>query len=128
MDAQLQEYINEWRKQRAKEENELLKLKEHQVKRKALRQQEEKRMAEKKKQEEARMKREAEEKKQKEQEEKLKRLEEIERRKQLTLQAQKASLAGKFSVSKSGGAVNLQTIPILDSDSKIGRASCRERV
>lgn len=34
MDEQLKEYINEWRKQRAKEEDELKRLKEKQAKRK----------------------------------------------------------------------------------------------
>lgn len=34
LDEQLKEYINEWRKQRAKEEDELKRLKEKQAKRK----------------------------------------------------------------------------------------------
>jgi len=100
LDEQLKEYIMEWRKQRAKEEEELRRLKDHQAKRKTLREQEEKRLAEKKRQEEERLRREAEEKKQKDQEEKMRRLEEVERRKQLMLQAQKASLAGKYNLQK----------------------------
>jgi hypothetical protein len=45
LDEQLKEYINEWRKQRAKEEDELKKLKDKQAKRKVSRAEEEKRMA-----------------------------------------------------------------------------------
>jgi len=37
LDEQLKEYINEWRKQRAKEEDELKKMKEKQAKRKEIR-------------------------------------------------------------------------------------------
>ncbi len=37
LDEQLKEYINEWRKQRAKEEEELKRLKEKQAKRKEIR-------------------------------------------------------------------------------------------
>ena len=37
LDEQLREYINEWRKQRAKEEEELKRLKEKQAKRKEIR-------------------------------------------------------------------------------------------
>lgn len=36
LDEQLKEYINEWRKQRAKEEDDLKRLKEKQAKRKVL--------------------------------------------------------------------------------------------
>jgi len=42
LDEQLKEYINEWRKQRAKEEEELKKLKEKQAKRKEIRSEQEK--------------------------------------------------------------------------------------
>ncbi len=37
LDEQLKEYINEWRKQRAKEEEELHRMKEKQAKRKEIR-------------------------------------------------------------------------------------------
>jgi len=37
LDEQLKEYINEWRKQRAKEEEELKRMKEKQAKRKEIR-------------------------------------------------------------------------------------------
>merc|ERR1711973_698140 len=49
--GQLKEYINEWRKQRAKEEEELKKLKEKQAKRKEIRFEQEKKLAQQKKEE-----------------------------------------------------------------------------
>merc|ERR1712050_285801 len=49
LDEQLREYINEWRKQRAKEEEELKRLKEKQAKRKEIRAEQEKKLAQKKK-------------------------------------------------------------------------------
>lgn len=58
MDEQLKDYISEWRKQRAKEEEELKGLKEKQAKRKISRAEEEKRLAQKKKEEEERRQRE----------------------------------------------------------------------
>merc|ERR1711976_553499 len=73
LDEQLAEYIAEWRKQRAKEEDELKRLKEKQAKRKVLRAEEEK------KEEEERLRKEEAEKKAKEAEEKRKRLEEAEK-------------------------------------------------
>merc|ERR1712107_935985 len=45
LDEQLREYINEWRKQRAKEEVELKRLKEKQAKRKEIRAEQEKKLA-----------------------------------------------------------------------------------
>merc|ERR1711976_741021 len=45
LDEQLKEYINEWRKQRAKEEEELKKLKEKQAKRKEIIAEQEKKLA-----------------------------------------------------------------------------------
>ncbi|MDK0841529.1 hypothetical protein P5E51_15620, partial [Clostridium perfringens] len=91
MDEQLKEYINEWRKQRAKEEDELKRLKEKQAKRKVSRAEEEKRLAQKKKEEEERRVREVEEKKQRDIEEKRQRLEEAEKKRQAMLQAMKDS-------------------------------------
>jgi len=70
LDEQLAEYIAEWRKQRAKEEDELKRLKEKQAKRKVLRAEEEKKLAEQKRSEEERKQREETERKQREQEEK----------------------------------------------------------
>merc|ERR1711978_96701 len=52
LDEQLREYINEWRKQRGKEEEELKRLKEKQAKRKEIRAEQEKKLAQQKKEEE----------------------------------------------------------------------------
>merc|ERR1712025_1513113 len=49
LDEQLMEYIDEWRKQRAKEEDELQRLKEKQAKRKEVRAEQEKKLAQQKK-------------------------------------------------------------------------------
>merc|ERR1711953_873112 len=73
-DEQLKEYINEWRKQRAKEEEELKKLKEKQAKRKEIRSEQEKKLAQQKKEEEERMRKEEAEKKAQEAEEKRKKM------------------------------------------------------
>merc|ERR1712241_549765 len=78
LDEQLKEYINEWRKQRAKEEEELKKLKDKQAKRK----------------EEA-------EKKAQEAEEKRKKLEEAEKKRQEMMKAQKEKM-GPAGGNKSG--------------------------
>ena len=48
LDEQLMEYINEWRKQRSKEEEELQRLKEKQSKRKEVRAEQEKKLAQQK--------------------------------------------------------------------------------
>merc|ERR1712217_975090 len=58
LDQQPQEYINEWRKQRAKEEEELKKLKDKQAKRKEIRSEQEKKLAQQKKEEEERLRKE----------------------------------------------------------------------
>merc|ERR1712062_335115 len=52
LDEQLREYINEWRKQRSAEEDELKRLKEKQAKRKEIRAEQEKKLAQQKKEEE----------------------------------------------------------------------------
>merc|ERR1711974_438051 len=88
LDEQLKEYINEWRKQRAKEEEELERLKEKQAKRKEIRAEQEKKLAQQKKEEE-RLRKEEADKKAKEAEEKRKRLEEAEKKRQAMMQAQK---------------------------------------
>merc|ERR1712176_639437 len=82
LDEQLREYINEWRKQRAKEEEELERLKEKQAKRKEIRAEQEKKLAQQKKEEEERLRKEEADKKAKEAEEKRKRLEEAEKKRQ----------------------------------------------
>merc|ERR1712156_785896 len=89
LDEQLREYINEWRKQRGKEEEELKRLKEKQAKRKEIRAEQEKKLAQQKKEEEERLRKEEAEKKAKEAEEKKKRLEEAEMKRQAMMQAQK---------------------------------------
>merc|ERR1719365_464967 len=89
LDEQLREYINEWRKQRAKEEEELKRLKDKQAKRKEIRAEQEKKLAMQKREEEERARKEEAEKKAKEAEEKKKRLEEAERKRQEMMAAQK---------------------------------------
>eukprot|EP00091_Calanus_sinicus_P019610 TRINITY_DN4980_c1_g1_i2.p1 TRINITY_DN4980_c1_g1~~TRINITY_DN4980_c1_g1_i2.p1 ORF type:complete len:337 (-),score=118.06 TRINITY_DN4980_c1_g1_i2:41-1051(-) len=89
LDEQLREYINEWRKQRSKEEEELKRLKEKQSKRKEIRAEQEKKLAQQKKEEEERIRNIESEKKAKEAEEKRKRLEEAEKKRQMMMQAQK---------------------------------------
>merc|ERR1712099_205936 len=89
LDEQLREYINEWRKQRAKEEEELKRLKEKQAKRKEIRAEQGKKLAQQKKEEEERLRKEEADKKAKEAEEKRKRLEEAEKKRQAMMQAQK---------------------------------------
>merc|ERR1719483_1293132 len=89
LDEQLRDVINEWRKQRAKEEEELKKLKDQQSRRKEIRAEQEKKLAEQKKEEEERIRKEESEKKAREAEEKRKRLEEAEKKRQGMVQAQK---------------------------------------
>merc|ERR1711915_1025816 len=89
LDEQLKEYINEWRKQRAKEEEELKRMKDKQAKRKEIRAEQEKKLAMQKREEEERARKEEAEKKAKEAEEKKKRLEEAERKRQEMMAAQK---------------------------------------
>merc|ERR1712038_1504914 len=111
LDEQLMEYINEWRKQRAKEEDELQRLKEKQAKRKEVRAEQEKKLAQQKKEEEERMRKEEAEKKAKEAEEKRKRLEEAERKRQAMMQAQKdkqQASGGKGGGRKAGESVNVE--------------------
>jgi len=105
LDEQLREYINEWRKQRAKEEEELKRLKEKQAKRKEIRAEQEKKLAQQKKEEEERLRKEEAEKKAKEAEEKRKRLEEAEKKRQAMMQAQKE----KQSAGDKKGGVNKKT-------------------
>merc|ERR1711963_131374 len=111
LDEQLREYINEWRKQRAKEEEELKRLKEKQAKRKEIRAEQEKKLAQQKKEEEERLRKEEAEKKAKEAEEKKKRLEEAEMKRQAMMQAQKEkqqAAGGKGGGAKMQGGANVQ--------------------
>nr|CAP72280.1 troponin isoform 1, TpnT1 [Lethocerus indicus] len=113
LDEQLKDYIAEWRKQRAREEEDLKRLKEKQAKRKVMRAEEEKRMAERKKQEEERRIREVEEKKQRDIEEKRRRLEEAEKKRQAMMAAlkdQSKSKGPNFTISKKDtGITNLSS-------------------
>merc|ERR1712183_730770 len=70
LNEQLKEYINEWRKTREKEEDELKKLKEKQAKRKEIRAEQEKKLDQQKKEEEDKLRQEEAERKEKEAEEK----------------------------------------------------------
>merc|ERR1712088_885719 len=113
LDEQLREYINEWRKQRGKEEEELKRLKEKQAKRKEIRAEQEKKLAQQKKEEEERLRKEEAEKKAKEAEEKRKRLEEAEKKRQEMMKAQKekqtAAGPGKGGAKKAdSGMGNVQ--------------------
>merc|ERR1711915_227888 len=86
LNDQLKDVINEWRKNRAKEEAELQKLKELQARRKEIRAEQELKLAEQKREEEERIRREEAEKKAKEIEEKRQRLEEAEKKRQMMIQ------------------------------------------
>merc|ERR1712115_309319 len=113
LDEQLREYINEWRKQRAKEEEELKRLKEKQAKRKEIRAEQEKKLAQQKKEEEERLRKEEADKKAKEAEEKRKRLEEAEKKRQAMMNAQKEKQNNTGSLTGGGnrqshGAVNVE--------------------
>merc|ERR1712121_602173 len=72
LNSQLKEYIAEWRKTRAAEEEELQKLKEKQAKRKEIRAEQEKKLNQQKREEEEKLKKEEAEKKAIEAEEKKK--------------------------------------------------------
>jgi len=113
LDEQLKEYINEWRKQRAKEEEELKKLKEKQAKRKEIRAEQEKKLAQQKKEEEDRMRKEEAEKKAQEAEEKRKKLEEAEKKRQEMMKAQKEKMGpagGGKSKNKDSGMGNVADV------------------
>merc|ERR1711936_1193490 len=98
LNEQLKEYINEWRKTREKEEDELKKLKEKQAKRKEIRAEQEKKLNQQKKEEEDKLRQEEAERKEKEAEERKKRLEEAEAKRQEMLEAQKEA-GGKKSTA-----------------------------
>merc|ERR1719273_798437 len=110
LDEQLRDYINEWRKQREKEEEELKRLKEKQAKRKEIRAEQEKKLNQQKKEEEERLRKEEAEKKAKEAEEKKKRLEEAEIKRQEMMQAQKEKqqAAGKGEGAKASAGAGVQ--------------------
>jgi len=89
LNEQLKEYIGEWRNQRAKEEEELKRLKEKQVKRKEIRAEQDKKLAAEKKAEEDRLKKEAAEKKAAEEEKKKQEMLAAEIKRQEMMAAQK---------------------------------------
>merc|ERR1712172_67086 len=101
LDEQLKEYINEWRKQRQKEEEELKKLKDKQAKRKEIRAEQEKKLAQQKKEEEERLRKDEADKKAAEAEEKRKKMEEAEKKRQEMMKAQKEKM-GPAAGSKGG--------------------------
>merc|ERR1712095_163952 len=120
LDEQLRDYINEWRKQRHKEEEELQKLKEKQAKRKEIRAEQEKKLNQQKKEEEEKLRKEEAEKKAKEAEEKKKRLEEAEAKRQQMLDAQKSGKGGKVGVEVSDARKELsKTKEQLEVEKKI---------
>jgi len=99
LDEQLKVYINEWRKTREKEEEELKRMKDKQAKRKEIRAEQERKLAQQKKEEEEAIRKEDNERKAAEAEEKKKRLEEEERKRQQMLDSQKAK-GGKNAASQ----------------------------
>merc|ERR1712066_524914 len=109
LDEQLKEYINEWRKQRQKEEEELKKLKDKQAKRKEIRAEQEKKLAQQKKEEEERLRKDEADKKAAEAEEKRKKMEEAEKKRQEMMKAQKEKMgpAGGSKKSKDAGMGNV---------------------
>merc|ERR1712110_600189 len=81
LNEHLREYINEWKKQRSKDEEELKRLKEKQMKRKEIRAEQERKLNQEKKLEEERLKK-IDAEKRAELEEKKKAMEEAERKRQ----------------------------------------------
>merc|ERR1712236_20128 len=89
LNDQLKEYIHSWREERAKEEEELKRLKEKQAKRKEIRVEQEKKLAQQKRAEEEKLRKEETEKKEAEALEKKKAMEDAERKRQEMMAAQK---------------------------------------
>jgi len=82
LNEHLREYINEWKKQRSKDEDELKRLKEKQMKRKEIRLEQEKKLNQQKKLEEEKLKKEEAEKRALLEEAKKRKMEDDERRRQ----------------------------------------------
>ena len=104
LNSQLIEYINEWRKTREKDEEELRKLKEKQARRKEIRAEQERVINKHKKEDEDRMRREEAERREHEVREKKKQLEEAEVKRQAMLELQKTK-AREGRGEKAGAAV-----------------------
>lgn len=94
LNEHLRGYINEWKKQRAKDEEELKRLKEKQLKRKEIRTEQEKKLNQEKKLEEEKLKKEEAEKKALLEEAKKRKMEDDERKRQ------EANESGKGSKGK----------------------------
>merc|ERR1712150_407614 len=101
LDEQLREYINEWRKQRSAEEDELKRLKEKQAKRKEIRAEQEKKLAQQKKEEEEKLRKAEAEKRAAEEEKKRQEMMQAQKEKQ-----QASGKGGKGAVG--GGGANVQ--------------------
>merc|ERR1739838_507396 len=101
LDEQLRDYINEWRKQREKEEEELKRLKEKQAKRKEIRAEQEKKLNQQKKEEEEGLRKEEAEKQAKEAEEKK-------RQEMMQAQKEKQQAAGKGGGAKASAGAGVQ--------------------
>ena len=99
LNCQLIEYINEWRKTRQKEEEELKMLKDKQAQRKQIRAEQEKILGQQKKEDEDRLRKEEIDKKAEEANEKKKRLEEAEAKRQQMLESQKTKGGRKTSAA-----------------------------
>jgi len=89
LNDQLKEYIHSWREERAKEEEELKRMKEKQAKRKEIRIEQEKKLAAQKRAEEEKIRKEESEKREAEALEKKKAMEDAERKRQEMMAAQK---------------------------------------
>merc|ERR1712008_582760 len=127
LDEQLREYINEWRKQRSAEEDELKRLKEKQAKRKEIRAEQEKKLAQQKKEEEEKLRKAEAEKRAAEEEEKRKRLEEAEKKRQEMMQAQKEMTKTKEQLEEEKRiSLSIRIKPLdvdnMDSDQLGGKA------
>merc|ERR1712029_1242521 len=102
LDEQLKEYINEWRKQRQKEEEELKKLKDKQAKRKEIRAEQEKKLAQQKKEEEERLRKDEADKKAAEAE--------AEKKRQEMMKAQKEKMGPASGSKKSKGDAGMGNV------------------
>ena len=105
LNSQLIEYINEWRKTREKDEEELRKLKEKQARRKEIRAEQERVINKHKKEDEDRMRREEGERREQEAREKKKQLEEAEVKRQAMLELQKTKAREGRGEKAAGQAV-----------------------
>merc|ERR1712064_133830 len=121
LNEQLKEYINSWRDERSKEEDELRRLKEKQSKRKEIRAEQEKELARKKREEEELVKKAEAERKAAEAEAKKKAMEEAEIKRQEMLAARKELSKSKEQVEEECRiSLNIRLKPLqldaIDSD------------